>query len=1045
MLGLGLVLLTGAILLAPVFVPWNQFRSQVAALLADATGRQVVIDGDLSLRLLPVPMLTAANVRLLDSDTAVAAIDSIALEVQPWPLVSGDVKFKAIRLGAAKLRIREDSEGRRHWPIAPGAFGRAVHVESLIFSDSTLSWERPDQPTLWIEAIQGEVTAGGPEGPFEATAEGMIDAVPLRLTAAAGRRAGNGTTPLRVNLSLPTAKGEMRFAGIAATSNGTRRYEGDLTVQTVDSTPLLSLLRPAAGLEPLAAPPLGRALHLAARLTAAPDRLVLDGMEVKLGDSSATGSVDLPLLPGGGGTIVLASPLIDIDAIRDAAAPLADWRPPTSLHLDLLADQVRWRGDMLRDVQILGDVEAMVLRAEAATATLPGGTRVSLQGTADLREETPRIDAEITVTATALRDSLAWAGWTLETVPLEQLRRLEMTGRLTGKPPELALTGLQGTLDTTRFDGDVRLNLADRLGLGLRLTLDRLDLDAYRTETAPPWQDQVLALLRTHDISLDLTAEQLTAARLQADGLALSLEAEDGAVSLHQLEMRALSGVALRASGRYAGAGQGSSHLTLSATAPSLGPAFQALAVGSPLLADKLGPVTLEARIVGDAAKAALDIRLGLLGGMLHVGGEVLTPGETPAPALKLRANLPETMDLLRAVAPATAFPSDATGPLDLYAELSRTMEGALTLTGLQGSFGGASLAGALQWHRPGGAEAAANAPILIDGDLSFGRLDLDRLLPMLTRENGETGLGFTQRLGGRLGVKAERLILAGESAEQVGFTLQAGRGQLRLNGGTGLWQGGRLAVEAGIDQMLTDAEAAPLTGNVTLSLVNAALPAAAPPAGNGLGIRGGMVDLRFTGTAAAANTRQLWSALNGTGTATFRAGTLAGLDLAAMTKRVGDPGAPGSSLRTLALRGGGTGFQSLEWDFTLADQLAALSGIRLASAAGTIAGSGVWHLRPGTLDLDLQVTPALAGEPPPFHLRLAGPMGAPTPRLETAALDSWHKERAAKPAPAAPTPKPAPPAAAAPPPSPAKPTANPRPADANPVSGILDRLKKGG
>ena len=66
------------------------------------------------------------------------------------------------------------------------------------------------------------------------------------------------------------------------------------------------------------------------------------------------------------------------------------------------------------------------------------------------------------------------------------------------------------------------------------------------------------------------------------------------------------TGIALRGTGHYAGSGQPGSHLTLTGSAPTLGPLFRALDIGSSTLADRVGAVTLEARVVGDDSKAAL-------------------------------------------------------------------------------------------------------------------------------------------------------------------------------------------------------------------------------------------------------------------------------------------------------------------------------------------------------------------------------------------------------------------------------------------------------
>ncbi|WP_029011965.1 AsmA-like C-terminal region-containing protein [Niveispirillum irakense] len=1051
----------GGLLLAPSLVPWNQFRDQVAEMLAGLTGRQVVIDGDLALTLLPVPTLTAADVRLVEDGETLASIGSVAMQVRPLPLLSQSIQLESLRLDNADLRVVEDAAGNRHWPIVLDALGQSVQVESLHLADSRLSWERPDQPTVRLEAIGAEITAGGPSGPFELTGDASLGGTPLRLNLTAARRAASGSLPLRASLSVPNGKGEVRFAGVVAPSaKEGRRLEGDLNIQAVDSTPLLGLMRPLLGQPPVDTPELGRALRLTGRLNLDATSIGMDGIDLQWGDSQATGSASLSLTADGTGALVLSFTRFDLDALLANAPPIADWRPAAAMDIDLLADEMRWRGDQMRDVRLLGRWQAPALTLETLAATLPGDMAVSLTGSASLDGDAPRLEGKVDLAATSLRDTLAWAGLDVTSVPVERLRQAKLTGTLAGKPQDMALTDLTGTLDTTRFTGAVTLTRRDRPGLGLRLTLDRLDLDAYRQPGTPGWGERLAPWLREADINLTLEAGHLTLAGLQADGVVLDSAANNGAVTLHNADIQSLSGIALRGTGHYAGSGQPGSHLTLTGSAPTLGPLFRALDIGSSTLADRIGAVTLDARIVGDDSKAALDIRTGLLGGTLHIGGDLLDPAGSPRPALKMRATLPETADLWRLTAPSVQFPPAPWGATDLYGELTAE-DDTYVLTALQGSFAGHALTGTVRLTPPPSppapdgqpvppaVEAAAKAPGLaqLAGELTFGALDLDRLLPGLTREDGDIGLDWTRRLNGQVTLAADRLTLAGEEITKARLPFRIGAGLVRLEEGTAEWQGGKAVIAAGLAQMEAGPEGgeAPLTGNLTLTLADAALPAEAAPAATGIGVDGGRFDIRFTGNGEGRNPRQLWSALNGQGKASFRAGALVGIDLSALGARLGEGGTGAiPALRTLTLKGGRTPFTTLGFDFNLADQVAALSAIDMAAPGGTLSGAGAWNLRSRTVDLNLSLTPAVPGKPPAMALAVKGPDGAASRNLDLGAVEAWHKKReaarlAAAEKKAAPAAKPAAPA-----PKPAA-KAVPAPPRNDPVGSILDRLKQQG
>jgi uncharacterized protein involved in outer membrane biogenesis len=1040
-----LLLLVGAgLVLAPALIPWNQFRDQVAAVLADLTGRQVVIDGDLSLTLLPAPALTVADVRLLDGGENIASVEKVALRVRPLALLSQVIEIESLRLQGADMRVRQDRDGTVRWPIAPQSLGKSVQVESLHFSDSRLSWERPERPTLRLEALTGELTAGGPDGPFELTANATVNDQPLRLSFAAARRAAGGSLPARATLSMPAGKTEMRFSGVLPAGGGDK-LTGDINLQAVDSNPLAALLRPLLGLAAQPAEGLGRSVQFGGRLTAGHDSVGIDGIDLQWGVARATGSAEFPRSAEASGSLVLAFSQLDMDALGKPGELPVDFWPSALMEIDLLADEARWRGDTLRDLRLVGRMQDRVLAVDQGNATLPGGTAITLSGSADLREAAPRVELALALTSPSLRDTLAWAGIDLAKVPVERLRQADLNGKLAGKPDDLSVTDLTGSIDTTKLSGAISLTRRERTGLGARLVLDRLDLDAYRTNDAPSWPDLLTPLVKETDLTLDLKADQLAVAGLQAEGLALDGNLDNGAITLRQLAVKSLSGIALQANGRYAGGGQtGGSHLTLTASAPTLAPLFRALSIDAIPLADRLGTVSLEARMVGDDAKAAVDIRAGLLGGTVQIGGEVLEPAGTPYLALKIRTTLPETANTLRLLLPDSGLAG--LGNLDLYGELGGRRGEVLTLSALQGNFAGQSLEGTLRWTpgKPAPAEGGeATAPNL-DGELSLGALDLDRFIPGLTKPDGDIGLGWTRRYNGALTLRSTTLTLAGEKAENALLRVEARPGLLRLNEGSSTWQGGSLTASGAWAQMETGPEGGPppLTGNLTLAVKGATLPERLAAAPTGLGVMAGQIDLTFNGTGEGKNPRTLWSNLNGQGKAALRNGTLAGLDMGAVAKRIDQGGTNMvADIRRLLTRQGQTAFDSLTLDWSLADQVVALSSVSLESIAGSVTGSGAWTLEPRSVNLTFSLLPAADGSPPAIGLALKGPDKTATRTADLAALQGWSQKReAAK----APKPAPEPPAASPPKPAAAKPATDPAPAKTNPVGNILDRLRKG-
>lgn len=1048
--GLLLALLVLVMLAGPALIPWNEMRARAADSLSALTGRQVIIDGDLGVSFLPAPTLTARDVRIVDKGDVLATVERVDLRIRPLALLRGELRVEKLGLTGAELHGLLAADQPARWPVTITALGNAAGVESVTLSDGSLLLEHPGSPPVRLDGLTGDLSAGGPDGPFQLTAAAILDGTALRLTLNAARRAANGTMPVRTLLSLPDAKAEVRFTG-AIPAGAKDKAEGDLVAQAPDAASLLHLLRHLPGLNGLTPPATGPMLVLRGRLSVGPEALAMDGIDLQWGGSRATGSVELRRAGDAGSAVVLSFTSLDIDGFLAGAPGSVPWAAAGALSLDLLADQARWRGDSLRDLRLVGRIDGNILQDADLSATLPGGTEIGLKGALDFTGEQPSLDAALTLNSDSLRDTLAWAGVPVDTVPVERLRKAALTGRLTGKPIDFALTEATGTLDTTSLSGALTVTRRARLGVGLRLTLDRLDLDAYRaTDAAPLWQT-LPPLLDGADVSVQAKADLLTLHHLPAEKLSVDAEWTGNALILRDASAASLAGLEVKASGHLTSQEASNSHLTLTAQGTSLAPLLRALGRPDPVLAERLGPVGLDARLVGDAERLTADIRAKALGGETHVGGMVDNPFAKKDTGrhldLKIRSSLPETGDLLRLFI-RDWQPAGPLGPIDAFAAVGGTTDGPLSIYDIQGILAGQPLKGALTW-KP--AAADGTAPSQLDGGLTLGAVNADLMAPVLTRNGEAWNLDWTRAMAMRLRLETPALTLGGEKLEAAVLPLTIAPGLIRLEGAEARWQGGSITVTGALEQTQADKLAetpdpAPLSTSLTLGVKDAAVPALL--SGPALGLKpAGRFDLSFTGTAAGPTPRAALSAMTGRGRLSLRNGQVTGLDLGSVARTVAEGGPKGAAnLRAALRKGGDIPVDSLSVDFDLADKVTGLSGLSAQGPQGGLSGAGRWSWRDRTVDLTLSVQPTSPKGVPALGLRLAGPDQGAVRTLDLGPADRWMAEREmqrlAKEQPAsAPTPT----APAAPKAAPPKPTAPSAPAQpgADAVQGILDKLKR--
>ena len=85
-------------LVAPFLIDWSSYRGSVESRAADILGRQVRIEGDMELRLLPQPVLRARNVVAGDGETPDITIEQLDMTMSLTPLLSGEISVSVTSL-----------------------------------------------------------------------------------------------------------------------------------------------------------------------------------------------------------------------------------------------------------------------------------------------------------------------------------------------------------------------------------------------------------------------------------------------------------------------------------------------------------------------------------------------------------------------------------------------------------------------------------------------------------------------------------------------------------------------------------------------------------------------------------------------------------------------------------------------------------------------------------------------------------------------------------------------------------------------------------
>ncbi len=1053
-----IVLALGALAAAPRFVDPGAYRDLVTASLRRATGRDIAIDGPLDLTLLPTPSLTAHDVRVPNppgmARPDLLRIGGLELRLAVAPLLTGRIVLQSVTMADPELDIERLPDGRLNLDGAMQAGDRGagsrgagsgasreatpLGVERVDITNGRLSYRAG--ATAWhLDRLDMTARLAGMGGP--ARAEGTLQMAKTRLGFALETGAPGDHLPIDLKLDLLGTGATAELGGDLAMAKGRPSLTGTAKLSGPD---LAAFLRSFGGTAPAV---LGRAFSARADIAAEAGGVWLDHMALSFDETHGSGTLAIAEGTPTRFTLGLKLGQVDLDRLAAAAAPLragprdrlplaTAFKLPDALQgsLDIAADGAVWRGGILRELRLQATLEDGAFRIDHAAALLPGGSDLALRGGLAAVGGEPRFEGAVEAESDNLRQLLAWLGVAADGVPADRLRKAVLTSQIVATPEQIAIHDLDLSLDASRVTGAATVALRrQRPGIGARLAVDQLNLDAYlpnpaepakagpahaaasapaEPERSPPGQGKLLGLF---DANFDAAVDALTWRGQAARGIRVSGTLRQGNLILREATVADLAGSSGTLTGSVDGLAGGPSDWR--ASVDFHGPEIaRALRLAMPRLdaGDRItGPFALKGDIEGRPDAEALDLALETLGGKLRLSGEI-RPGATKVEGIDLaiEASHPSFARLARSLASGYQPAGGDPGAL-LFAASLRGTPSRIALDDASLTIGGLTLTGS------GTLDLTGKRPKL-DGSFAFGDLVLDRLLP-----EPPTGLAANSAAPGgiRLAAASEipvadwsrlsflllplaalnaDLALTGDSISYDGwrvdrpaFVLSLQDAALRVERMAGGFLGGTVDAKAALD----------VADSPRLSLDLAArhvdLRQVLEEAG-GRAALSGRGDLVLTLTASGRDASQLIGTLAGSGTLAASAGTIAGIDLAAIGDRMKAPGRAADLLELLHSAGGGaTPYETLAGSFQIRNGIVESQDLRLHAAAGD--GTAALtvdlprHALHGRVELRLAADP----KAPPFVMRLDGPLDAPNTVFEVNAIERYLAQRGAVKAPA--------------------------------------------
>jgi len=247
--GLGVVCVSFALFLA--FADWNAFKDPIARMASAATGRDIVIRGDLDVRpfsLTPevsISGLSIGNPVRTRARGAFAEVAQAEASVRLLPLFIGRVEFVRLDLAGADLALYRDAEGVSNWSGDSG--GRAFNmpaIRSFALRDGRLRYQ-DDKRRVRLNATfeTEESSAPGARSSFTLAGEGALNDRPFTL-AFSGAPLINvrRDQPYAFEADIRAGATHVEAAGAIARPFDFNRWNADINAAGADLADLYELI-----------------------------------------------------------------------------------------------------------------------------------------------------------------------------------------------------------------------------------------------------------------------------------------------------------------------------------------------------------------------------------------------------------------------------------------------------------------------------------------------------------------------------------------------------------------------------------------------------------------------------------------------------------------------------------------------------------------------------------------------------------------------------------------------------------------------------------
>ncbi len=231
----------------------NDYKQQIASAAAETTGRQLTLDGDVSIAWSLIPTLNIKQVRFANAQWGSAPdmvlFDELEIRLALYPLIKREIQVTKVMLNQPQILIETNAKGLGNWvfesqatPIEPEPES-ALSIQSVIVNELDIEQAQ----IRYIDGVTGEerwfaietlsLDVANAVDPLDLLFKAVIDEMPIAIEGKlGGLNALVGNTKSLVNLDITMDGVEVALAGEVTLPHAGKGVSLTIDLETDDAS-----------------------------------------------------------------------------------------------------------------------------------------------------------------------------------------------------------------------------------------------------------------------------------------------------------------------------------------------------------------------------------------------------------------------------------------------------------------------------------------------------------------------------------------------------------------------------------------------------------------------------------------------------------------------------------------------------------------------------------------------------------------------------------------------------------------------------------------